>query len=457
MADRGRRRSGVRTRGRDARRPGSGSIEDELGDAGHRLRGEVVDDRVEMPRRGEDLQLAVRAGALVRDDLDVLDLPARAEGVDDVVDEFQELDRELLHWHLGLLAEVDEARGHAPAHRAPLVLLDELRDVAAEAEVAVAEHEQLRADRLRERRDAERLLDLCRRVAHAELDRRVERVRPQVPPDLLAIVDALRAHEQLDVVLVLVPRGELGRDPGAREALPDDLAVRLEARAAREPERTRAREREEMRQEVARLVHDLEAPLPVRDPDVDVQAEDEELADDVLQLLLEHLVAVVLGHLLLLPVGERMRARGDEAQSLGTQEGRQRAAQLEDLLARLGDVGADLRADLDDRLHHLALHALAEARRRHGEERLDVALQLAVAIDDLELLLDPDGETRHLGGHDVALAPLIASIIPRCRLSCRAYTSTHESGGPYDSVGSIQGTRAGSIRASTSRSSSRSD
>src|SRR5437762_111820 len=83
------------------------------------------------------------------------------------------------------------------------------------------------ADRLDERRDAERLLDPRRGVAHAELDRRVERVRPQVPPDLLSVVDALRADHELDVVLELVVRGEVRRDAGAREPLPDDLPIRL--------------------------------------------------------------------------------------------------------------------------------------------------------------------------------------------------------------------------------------
>ena len=70
-----------------------------------------------------------------------------------------------------------------------------------------------------------------------------------------------------------------------------------------------------MRKEVARLVHDLDPQLAVGDPDVHVQAEDEQLADDVLQLLFEDLVALVLGDLLVLPVRERMRAGRNDAQA----------------------------------------------------------------------------------------------------------------------------------------------
>src|SRR4029077_12838025 len=132
--------------------------------------------------------------------------------------------------------------------------------------------------------------------------------------------------------------------------------------------------------------------LAIGDPDVDVQPEDEELADDVLQLLLEDLVALVLGDELLLPVRERVRPGGDEPEAVSLQERRERPTGVRDLLARFADVGADPRADLDDRLHHLRLHALFEVRPGGTDERLAVALQLAVSVDDLELLLDADRE-----------------------------------------------------------------
>src|SRR5205814_2365564 len=275
-----------------------------------------------------------------------------------------------------------------------LVLLDEARRVTAEALIARAQHQELRADRLDERGDAERLVHARCGVADAELDRREGGVRAQVPPDLPAVFDALRPDQELDEVLVLVVGGELRRYPGAGEALPDDLAVRLESRDPRQPERARGRDREQVREEIPRLVHDLDAQLGVGDADVHVQSEDQQLADDVLQLLLEDLVALGLGYVLVLPVRERMRAGRGDTKARRLQQRRDRAAQGRDLVTGLAHVGADLRAGLDDRLHHLALELVAEAAAGSREERLDVALELTLPIDDLELLLDADRETR---------------------------------------------------------------
>src|SRR5260221_918346 len=137
----------------------------------------------------EHAELAIGARAVARDDAQVLDLLAGPELVDHVVDELEELLRELAHRYLGLLAEVDELRVHSPAHRPPLVLLDQAGHVAAEAEVPRAEEEELRADRLHPARDAEGLVDGGRGIADPEPDHRGDSVRAQVPPDLLVIVE----------------------------------------------------------------------------------------------------------------------------------------------------------------------------------------------------------------------------------------------------------------------------
>src|SRR5512144_1490738 len=147
-----------------------------------------------------------------------------------------------------------------------------------------------------------------------------------------------------------------------------------------------------MRQEVARLVDHLDAQLRVGDADVHVHREDQQLADDVLQLVLEQLVALQLGDPLVLPAGERVGAGGDEPQPVAGQQAAQRAAQPHHLLARLRGVPADLRADLDDRLHHLGFDVVAEHRLRDPEQRVDVRLEFAGPVDDLELLLDADRE-----------------------------------------------------------------
>src|SRR4029077_20684065 len=136
----------------------------------------------------------------------------------------------------------------------------------------------------------------------------------------------------------------------------------------------------------------LDAPLLVGDRDVDVEAEDDQGADDVLKLLLEHLVPVVVGDLLLLPARKRMGSSAGQAHALGLQKVGQRLAHLTELLPRLAHVFADGGADLDHRLHHLPLHLVAEPGSGVAEKRVDMRMQRTRRVDDLVLLLDADRE-----------------------------------------------------------------
>ena len=123
-----------------------------------------------------------------------------------------------------------------------------------------------------------------------------------------------------------------------------------------------------MRQEVARLVHQVDRGLPVGHGDVDVQAEDQQRPRQLLQLLDDAVVADAGGEDLVLPVGERMRAGGRDREPDALGRGGELPADAEDLAAQLADVRADLRADLDDRLVELALDLVAEHRRARGQQ-----------------------------------------------------------------------------------------
>src|SRR5207302_8007573 len=69
------------------------------------------------------------------------------------------------------------------------------------------------------------------------------------------------------------------------------------------------------------------------------------------------------------------------------------APAADDFLAQLVDAGADLGADLDNRLVELALDVVAEGRGARREELGDVGSKLpGRRIDDLELFLDANGE-----------------------------------------------------------------
>src|SRR4026209_2261212 len=100
---------------------------------------------------------------------------------------------------------------------------------------------------------------------------------------------------------------------------------------------------------------------------------------------------------------ERVGAGRRDAQARRLQKCGERSAERGDLVACLADVRADLRAGLDDRLHHLPLDLIAVAPTRRREERLDVALELTLGIDDLELLLDADRQVRDV--RDLHAAP----------------------------------------------------
>ena len=147
-----------------------------------------------------------------------------------------------------------------------------------------------------------------------------------------------------------------------------------------------------MRQEIACLVEDLDAQLGIRDRHVHVQAEDDQRADHVLELLLQHLVALVVGDLLLVPARERVGPGARDAQPFGLEKLSQGPPHLAELVAGLVDVLADGGAHLDHRLHHLPLDLVAQPRRRLREQGVDVRVELTVRVDDLVLLLDADRE-----------------------------------------------------------------
>src|SRR6266545_3916774 len=155
------------------------------------LVADVVHDLLEISaRRLVDAQLSVGAGAVVQDPLDACDFLPRAELVDHVVHELEHFARELAKRNFLLLAEVDQLALDAIADGAPLVFEDQGATVAAPPDVLRAQLVELDADRLDQRGDRHGLVHAHRDVADAKLDRLEEGVRADVPPDLLAVVDA---------------------------------------------------------------------------------------------------------------------------------------------------------------------------------------------------------------------------------------------------------------------------
>src|SRR5204863_5464795 len=113
----------------------------------------------------------------------------------------------------------DELSPDAEARGALLVFVQERAPVEAPSHVLRVELPQLDGDGLKQRGEADGLVDAHRHVAHTELESREERVGTHVPPDLLRIVDAVGLHQRADVLVELAGAAEVVGYARAGEAL----------------------------------------------------------------------------------------------------------------------------------------------------------------------------------------------------------------------------------------------
>src|SRR6185369_16209943 len=110
-------------------------------------------------------------------------------------------------------------------------------------EILVDQLIQLRDNRLKQSRNRERVVDARRNITNTKLECRKVWMRPNVPPDLLAVVDTFGLDQQIDVALEPAVRIEVIRNIGTRKLFEDFCAIRLETRVVAHPERRRSRER----------------------------------------------------------------------------------------------------------------------------------------------------------------------------------------------------------------------
>ena len=233
-------------------------------------------------------------------------------------------------------------------------------------------------------------------------------MRPDIPPDLLGVVDAVGLYQQIHEALVLAPAREVIRNVGAREFVEHLAAIGFEAGVHAQPERRIGGERQNVRQEVARRVHQVDGRLAVLDADVHVQSEDQIRARDNLHVFHDVQVALVGINLLLAPVCERMRPAGRQAQPARLGESYHVAPQPDQLVSRLFDVVTDARAHLDHRLVHFGLNGFLQDRLALGDDlHVDMRPQIAgFRIYGLVFFFDTDCEARSSWHHPAAPAPL---------------------------------------------------
>ena len=180
-----------------------------------------------------------------------------------------------------------------------------------------------------------------------------------------------------------------------------------------------------MRQEVARLVHDVDALFLVLEPDVDVHAEDQQAVGDVGHRFAVLEVALALGDLLVAPTGKGVGRGGGDPQAVSGGDLGDPASQAHQLRARLRHSAADLRPDLDLRAQELGLDLVLQDLAALLQELLDVGRQLtSLRVDDLVLLLDSDGELGQGHGANSSLVMTTCVGNPRSEPSTGSLSMT---------------------------------
>src|SRR6185503_20002768 len=157
--------------------------------------------------------------------MNVFDLFAASQLVQNIVYEIEQLEDQIPNRHLFLFAEVDQLPIEAPPHRPPLVLLNKGAAVEPEPKVLTIELVQFSDYGLDQRRKGDHLIDLRREVAYPEFQSREGRMRSYVPPYLLRLVDAAGLQQKSDIVVILGPGAEIVGYIGARELLEDLTAI----------------------------------------------------------------------------------------------------------------------------------------------------------------------------------------------------------------------------------------
>src|SRR5215470_12989792 len=93
---------------------------------------------------------------------------------------------------------------------------------------------------------------------------------PDVPPDLLRVVDASGLDQERDIVLVVGPRAKVIRNVGAWKLLEYLRAIAFQSGFGAHPEGRAGGKGEHVRKEVTCGIHQMNLSFSVLDSDVDV-------------------------------------------------------------------------------------------------------------------------------------------------------------------------------------------
>src|ERR1039458_7595010 len=278
--------------------PRGGLIED----PDPRLGDDVVHDLLQVAGLFEHFQLPVGASAHLEHLVNVIDLFSRSKLIYDGVNQLKVFQHQIASGNFFLFAEINQFSLDSVTRGAKLVLHDERTAIDPIALIGCMQLVQHGHGRLDQRCNSHGFVEPHGNVAYPYLEGVKEWMRADVPPDFLAVIDAMGLDQKVDEGLVFRPVGENIGNVGSREPLKHFTAVRFKPGIHTHPEGRVRRQRQDMRQEVPHGIHDVDGGIAVLNADVDVQSENQVGARDELHVL-DHLRIAFVGiNLLQLPV-----------------------------------------------------------------------------------------------------------------------------------------------------------
>src|SRR6185312_6005729 len=180
-----------------------------FGEAGLCFIDDVIHYFGQVSRFLKNTKLAIGARAVFQNPVYVIDLVSRSQFVDYIVDKLQVLIDQVADGNFRLFAKINQLAVQAIPGGPPLILHNQGAPVEPETLVRGVEFVQLGYCSLNQRRDCDGLIGAHGNVADSKLQGREVRVRTDVPPDFLSVVDALRLYQQIDKAGVLAPAIEI--------------------------------------------------------------------------------------------------------------------------------------------------------------------------------------------------------------------------------------------------------
>ncbi len=204
----------------------------------------------------------------------MLDLGDATERVRILPHQRQEFVQQVAERHQRPFAEIEQRAVYAIALRTPAVLGEKEQRVRAPRLVGPADAVEHAHDGHEQGCHGHRIFHVRADIRDAHLERRKARRGAQIPPDLGRILDDAGPHQHIDGARILLPAVEPLGQARPRQLLEGREPVALEARVEPFGKGRGRRQHQEVRQEIAGLVHEVDAQFVVLDPDMHVHAAD---------------------------------------------------------------------------------------------------------------------------------------------------------------------------------------